>query len=273
MGKTPLVSVITPALNPQAGFLLDAYHSLCDQECSWEWLIQLDGRQGTLPEAISEDSRVDVAFNGRQLGIAITRNRALARTRAPYVQSLDADDMLLPDSLAPRIAFLKEHPGLAFAFGRSLRRQYNGEVVSDRRPPIGEGLVEPGELERLWRKDGRSPLKYSTILWRRAVLLGAGGWAALSEMEDVAVTLAISLTSFSYYTDVDVVLFRNHPEQVTNSDAYMSDRAVNRRFIHEYLLCARRNRGIPIPPSYRHPPPDASYRVELEKIHSMRRSK
>lgn len=270
MRKVPLLSVTTPALQPRRLFLLDAYRSLCEQECPWEWVVQLDGRAAGLPKELKEDKRVHLESNGRHLGIAITRNRALARTRGAYIQNLDADDMLLPGSLLARLRPLEQDADLAFCFGRSLRLGHNGDTAKDRPPPLAIGRVSPGQLEHRWRTDGRSPVKYGTILWRRSILLGRGGWTALSEMEDVAATLAISLEWSSYYVNADVALFRNHPDQVTNREAYLNDRAINRRFIHEYLLCARRIAGLPIPRSYKQPPPDQSYTVEIEKRTSMR---
>jgi hypothetical protein len=78
---TPTVSVLTAARTPEPAFLLDAYASLRVQSgVGWEWLIQLDGEMGhELPPEIVADHRVQVAANGRHLGTAATRNRALLR--------------------------------------------------------------------------------------------------------------------------------------------------------------------------------------------------
>jgi glycosyltransferase involved in cell wall biosynthesis len=62
---------------------------------------------------LPQDSRIhfqadsDVTF-----GPAVARNVALARSRGSWAQTLDADDLLLPDGLATVLAAVKDEPDL-----------------------------------------------------------------------------------------------------------------------------------------------------------------
>lgn len=269
--STPTVSVVTAAKGPRLPYLLDSWESLLHQAgIAWEWLIQTDGPAPDLPAELLNDHRVDVAHNGRQLGIAVTRNRALARARGPYVKALDADDLLTPDALKVSAEVLAENPRAAFVFGRSSRLTATGEERADEAPDFAVGTVTTGELERRWRRDGRSSLRYGTIAWRREVLLAYGGWAALSEMEDVSVTLAVNLHYCAAFTDRVLLLSRDHADQASISAACISDRPLNRQLVHSRLVALHRSEGLPVPEGYASAPPDASTPKARDKARSFR---
>lgn len=84
--RQPTVSIITALADRPAPRLPEIHAVLTAAPEEWEWLLQLDGdaeTASTLPAAIRDDPRVAIERNGRQLGIAATRNGALARARAP----------------------------------------------------------------------------------------------------------------------------------------------------------------------------------------------
>ena len=80
----PEVSVLT-ALAPRPHNRLGEIHAALDAaERDWEWVVQVDGAEDPeLPDALLADPRVRVERNGQPLGIALTRNRGLARVTAP----------------------------------------------------------------------------------------------------------------------------------------------------------------------------------------------
>ena len=82
----PLISVITAAHWSTADYIEEAMESLRGQVLppGWnlEWIVQEDGANPSLGDKLRRWDAVSYAANGRQLGIAFTRNLALSRQRA-----------------------------------------------------------------------------------------------------------------------------------------------------------------------------------------------
>jgi glycosyltransferase involved in cell wall biosynthesis len=244
------IAVVTPVHEASLRFLPDAYESLCEQDAGWRWSVQLDGLGLEVPGALRADPRVQVESNGRPLGTATTRNRALIRSGLDLVFALDADDRLIPGSLSALASALRGSRA-AFAFGRSLSWFEDGRRELFRPVGLEPGVLAPGALEALWRERSGVPLHGASVLWRREHLLAHGGWAALAQSsEDFAVVLAAQLHAEAVYVDADVVLYRRHAGQTIETPYYHEHRPRNWRFVHERLLALRRLAGEPVPEGY-----------------------
>lgn len=241
--EPPAISVLTAALDPPPAFMLDALRSLQRQaEASWEWVIQLDGEDPSPPpEPLLAEPRVSVQVNGRWLGIAATRNRALVRTQGAFVQNLDADDQLLPGALAAGRQALAGDAELAFAFGRTVDLLPDGSRRGSwaEQIPFAPGRIEAGAIAARWLQTGSDPLPLSPIIYRRTLLFAYGGWAALSVLEDTALVLALAERHPCFYIDRDTQLYRVHPAQVTAAPGYRAERRPNLRFVFERLRALR----------------------------------
>ncbi len=102
------------------------------------------------------DPRVRLLRNRRRLFPAATRNRLLALARGPYCSPCDADDLLLPGTLAALLEALRADPGAGVATGPLL------QTFADRRraprligaPPLthwdllGGNVCHPASLIR-----------------------------------------------------------------------------------------------------------------------------
>ena len=238
-----MISVLTASGRAAHRHLLDAYESLLTQDgVEWEWVIHLDGAHRTLPAGVRNDPRVRVEANGERLGIAITRNRALMRARGERIQNLDDDDMLTCDSLARLSAALDRHPACAFAFGDSRGADARGALQANLRAP--HGVLAPGALFDLWMTDGWSertfpPLAPSAIMWRRAILLAAGGWRAMSGCEDTALLMGVAEIYPSVGIGAATIVIREHPARTSLSPAFRAAKTGHWEFIREQVLALR----------------------------------
>jgi glycosyltransferase involved in cell wall biosynthesis len=250
LSAAPAIAVVTPVHDGALRYLPDAYASLLEQDDGWRWFVQLDGAGLDVPESLHADPRVHVDSNGRRLGTATTRNRALIGSTGELVFALDADDRLLPGALRTLAEGLGATEA-AFAFGRSLSWFEDGRRELFRPVGLDPGLLAPGTLEALWRVRSGVPLHGASLLWRREHLLAHGGWAALAHSsEDFAVVLAAQLRAPALYVDADVVLYRRHEAQTIAAAHYHEHRPRNWRFVHERLLALRRLAGEPVPEGY-----------------------
>jgi teichuronic acid biosynthesis glycosyltransferase TuaG len=116
---TPLVSVITPAYNASA-FIAECIQSVQAQTHSnWEHVIvddcSSDDTRAIVERFQASDPKVRLIPNQSNLGVAETRNRAIAEAGGQFVAFLDSDDLWLPEKLERQLAFMKA-TGAALSF-------------------------------------------------------------------------------------------------------------------------------------------------------------
>jgi glycosyltransferase involved in cell wall biosynthesis len=229
----PKVSVITALKDPDMLFLDEAYSSLLKQKVSWEWLIQIDGPIVNLPGIIKRDKRVIIEANGKAYGPAITRNRALTRSRASFVQNLDADDYLLPGALDAMFMQIQTNK-YAFVFGRDVSIELDGSTHGYA-GGLDYGVILPGVIYKRWQDIHMPPVHPAGIMWRREVLLNYGGWQALSSGEDTSIMLVTSFEHPVYFLDLDTFMYRLHHKQATSKDEYGDSKDANHNFINQRI--------------------------------------
>ena len=98
-------------------------------------------------------------------GVGASRNAGIAQARAPLVAFLDADDWLLPQSLASRLEVFRDHPELAFVYG-CVRRQDPTELHGSF---AGFGIPGGPVAMTVWLLF-ENPIFTSTVMVRRSVL-------------------------------------------------------------------------------------------------------
>ncbi len=239
--REPTVSIITALADRPAPRLSEIYAVLAAAPDAWEWLLQLDGdgeRPHALPPAITDDPRVAVERNGRQLGIAATRNRALARARGPLLLNVDSDDLprgAALSALTPEFA----DPSLGLAFGDWV------EHWPDREPwtssvRFAPGRVAPGTLSRIWGEERWVPMHLAGAMWRTDAVLAAGGWTATVGGCDIGLMLGVDAAWASAYVPVTTFDYFHHHEQVTASRAWQAQFELDMRFLE------RRRRALAV---------------------------
>jgi hypothetical protein len=226
----PTVSILT-ALADRSGHRLSEIHAvLAAAQADWEWLIQLDGERGIeLPEAVLSDRRVAVERNGRQLGIATTRNRALARATAPLLLNADSDDVPTVAALGGLMPVFAD-PTVGLAFGDWI------EQWPDREPwtpsaRFAPGRQEPGTLSRVWGAERWVPLHLAGAMWRTDAVLAAGGWSATVGGSDIGLMLGVDAAWASVYVPVTTFTYHHHARQVTASRDWQSQFDRDMRFL------------------------------------------
>lgn len=165
------VAVVIPCFN-DGSTLEEALRSLEDQE-SCEVTIVDDG--STEPDTLELLDRLSSAgvriVRQENAGLAAARMAGVAATEAPYVQPLDADDLLEPGALATLADALDANPGAAAAWGDV---EFFGEFELVARS--GDRL-DPWTIWYLDELPG-------TSMVRRSVLEATGGWQFDNAYED-----------------------------------------------------------------------------------------
>ena len=248
---TPSISIVTALANRSGHRLQEIHSALGSAGTPWEWLIQLDGdTPGDLPPEIAADRRVVAQANGRQLGIAATRNRALARSTAPLMLNADSDDVPTPaaiDALAP--AF--EDPTVGVAFGDWIEHWLDRDPWTPE-PRFAPGRLLPGTLSAIWGEERWVPLHLAGAMWRTDAVLAAGGWTATVGGSDIGLMLGVDAVWASVYVPVMTFTYHHHATQATASGDWQSQFDRDVRFLERRRQALERLQiapgGAPGPP-------------------------
>jgi cellulose synthase/poly-beta-1,6-N-acetylglucosamine synthase-like glycosyltransferase len=224
------VSLITAVADRPQPRLTETHAVLASSPVAWEWLIQLDGKDGAeLPAEITSDPRVRLERNGLQLGIAATRNRALSRAAAPLLLNVDSDDV--PTSAAlTQLPPAFADPIVGLAFGDWV------EHWPDRDPwtpdlRFDPGRLAPGTLSRIWAAERWVPLHLAGAMWRTDAVLAAGGWSATVGGADIGLLLGVDAAWASVYVPVTTFIYHHHGDQVTASPEWRAQFDLDMRFL------------------------------------------
>lgn len=110
MKQTELVSIITPSYNTEK-YISETIQSVQAQSYkNWEMIIIDDCSTDNTDEIVSKflsDERIRYIKNTKNLGAAISRNRALKEAKGKWIAFLDSDDLWHPYKLERQINFMK----------------------------------------------------------------------------------------------------------------------------------------------------------------------
>jgi glycosyltransferase involved in cell wall biosynthesis len=114
---TPRISIIVPSFN-SGTFLREALTSALDQDPPpYEVLVQDGGSTDETLEILRSFGKRVAWVSRPDQGQADAMNKALARASGDVVLLLNADDVILPGSLAAATAMFKREHDIAFAYG------------------------------------------------------------------------------------------------------------------------------------------------------------
>lgn len=114
----PLVSVIIPCYNDEPEHLAAAIQSVRDQDYEpIEIVVIDDGSTAHRTVRAVDELAPDIeVVRQENLGVAAARNAGVARANGPYVQLLDADDMLGANQIAEAVRVLEDDKDAVIAF-------------------------------------------------------------------------------------------------------------------------------------------------------------
>ncbi len=126
-----LVSIITPAYNC-ASYIEETINSVLAQTYQhWEMIIvddcSADDTEQIVMRYKATDSRISYLKNERNVGAALSRNRALREARGRWVAFLDGDDTWSAQKLEKQIGFMVDN---GYLFSYHVYEEMDGNSVS-----------------------------------------------------------------------------------------------------------------------------------------------
>ncbi|ELC8425434.1 glycosyltransferase family 2 protein [Clostridium perfringens] len=126
MLQNELVSIITPSYNTEK-FIDKTIQSVLKQTYkNWEMIIIDDCSTDNTDQIVAKfnDSRIKYIKNKKNLGAAISRNKALREAKGKWIAFLDSDDLWVPEKLEKQISFMNKNQ---YSFSYSRYREIDEE--------------------------------------------------------------------------------------------------------------------------------------------------
>ena len=106
-----LVSIIMPSWNTGKHIACSIQSVINQTYAKWELIIVDDCSTDNTDEIVLnyDDQRITYLKNKKNLGAALSRNRALKEAKGEWIAFLDSDDIWMPTKLEKQIAFMLDH--------------------------------------------------------------------------------------------------------------------------------------------------------------------
>ncbi len=232
---SPSVSVLLP-VRDGAEHLAEALESLSAQTLDdFEAIVVDDGSRDESAELVRAHARHDGRFRlitQERLGIVAALERARVEARGRYLARMDADDVALSERLALQVAALAAEPELA-ACGGGVTYVSDGPVTEGARRY--ERWVNSLVTPELAARDVfvECPLPHPTLVARRDALAGVGAYRRCGWPEDYDLILRLWAAGARFRNlEARVLLWREHPERLSRTDAAYSLDAFRRCKAH-----------------------------------------
>ncbi len=137
-----LVSVIMPSWNT-GKFISESINSVLNQTYkSLELIIVDDCSDDNTDEVVSsfKDERIRYLKNDKNLGAALTRNRALREANGEWIAFLDSDDLWEKEKLEKQISFMNSN-GYVFSY-------HEYQKIDEQSQPIGILVSGPDKVTK-----------------------------------------------------------------------------------------------------------------------------
>lgn len=242
----PDVSVIVPCYNAEL-WIEETLASVRSQRgVTFELIVVDDGSTDRSAE-IAKTAGARMCGGARQ-GVSRARDTGTSLAEGRYIQYLDADDVLVPDTLAQRVAELdRTTADVALTAWTKWELDRDGTFVAGE--TIRRRLGDRPDVELLtdaWWPPG-------AVLYRRTVVDRIGGWRAdLPIIQDARFLLDAALAGATFaYVDRVGLKYRVHGASLSRRDprAFVEDCYRNATELHDRWLRAgtlddARKRGL-----------------------------
>jgi Glycosyl transferase family 2 len=228
--ETIMISIIIPCYNGSLTLAKAIESALSQTFPDKEIIVVDDGSTDRSAEVIKSFGRAIISEFGPNQGLSAARNRGTRLARGKYIQNLDADDILTPDTLVKRVEALERTGAdIAYTDWREFSTDADGFLLT------GHTRVRPLDV---FRADAEAACASSAfwappaaILYRRWVADAVGAWnTRLAIVNDVRF-LFDAARAGARFTRVEGVgvLYRVSPESLSrrSPEDFVKDCFVN----------------------------------------------
>ncbi len=245
----PKLTVCIPTCNG-ARFLAESIQSVLGQSFGDFELLIVDDASDDDSRGVSgsfSDPRVRLFSNASRLGLVGNWNRCLDLARGEYICIFHQDDVMEPDNVSSKVAFLDEHPSAGFVYSSVLQVDAGGEVISGwwyfEPRPEQEGLHSGADFFRTL-VTGPNIVSCPSVLVRRACYERIGKFShSLPFTADWELWMRAALFFDVGYLVAPLVRYRRHDAQETGRFSGVSE--LQHGYLGKMLVLSQRRDRIP----------------------------
>jgi glycosyltransferase involved in cell wall biosynthesis len=167
ISKKPMVTVLMPVYNSEH-YLSDSIESILKQTYNdFEFIIIDDGSTDHTPNILSEyasqDNRIVLSHNRKNLGITKSLNKGLDLARGKYLARQDADDISDNRRFQKQLNYLQNHPEVGLLGTACHIIGEDGKYICTNYPQTTDTAIR-------WRMLFRNTFIHTSIMVRRKLL-------------------------------------------------------------------------------------------------------
>lgn len=205
-----MISIIIPTYNSKE-FICETVTSILNQNYSdFEVIIVDDGSVDNTIDLVQSINCNIKVIEQKNSGRGAARNRGVSNASGEYIAFLDHDDLLLPESIAERVAYLEENPNVDWVFTDAVEFDKTGDLrlYLNQFPWLDLNQDNFCQLLR-----GCFPLT-STVMLRADLMRQVGGFnTAIDYGDDIELFLRLFLVSKVGMINKPLTRRRIHPAQ------------------------------------------------------------
>lgn len=214
----PTVSIITPTKN-RLRLLTEAIDSVVAQTYgNWEHLIVDDGSDDGTEEYMQRLCASDAKFRyfqrqGPSSGACVCRNQGVQKAKGDFLIFLDSDDLLMPECIEHRLAFMQRNLDLDFCVYQG---EAFGEGTGGQNRPFSAFSLS-GDLDRFLFC--ALPWEITSPIWRRTSFERLGGFdERLPSWQDVELHIRAIISKMRYISVSQTdhfIRWQNDPKKIS----------------------------------------------------------
>lgn len=226
-----MISVIMSVYNEKSIYVEKAIDSILNQTYSdLEIVIVLDLPDNEtllriLKEYTHKDARVKLLINDKNIGLAMSLNRAIEVAHGEYLARMDADDISKSERLERELEYLINN-GLDVVSCVADKIDENGNVWGEIKPFNNRPEVIKDLLEI------QNVIIHPTVLMRTDIIKSVGGYRNFPSCQDYDLWLRLITNNYKIgIINENLFQFRKHRDSVTATRRY--NQILNEKYIRE----------------------------------------
>ncbi len=176
------ISVLMGVYREPPRFIHEAIDSILEQTYSdFEFIIVLDDPDNEEALAIlrdyeKQDNRVSVLVNDRNIGLAMSLNRALELVKGEMIARMDADDISLPERFQIQLDYMDKHPGVSVLGTNKI-------IIDEEGNELSRGSHLPVSA-----KENAQVLRYANVMVHSSVMIRTEDIKKINGYRDIPTT-------------------------------------------------------------------------------------
>lgn len=207
-----------PVYNPGV-FLVDAIESILNQTyTNFEFIIvddaSTDNSWKIVKSYAKKDKRIKSFRNPINLGVSLTANIAISKTKGKFIARMDSDDVSSSNRLSKQIKFLQNHPKIILIGGQCTIIDNNGQTLGYKTFPQASHQALLDML--FWAV----PVQQGSMMINRSLLPKNFVWYKANKTSAEEIDLFFNLSQYGQFANLADNLY--FYRQISNSLSHLN---------------------------------------------------